>query len=383
MIITNIQEELQSQQLQDKTIFDPFQVTLTFSALTRQKLHWLTALWRDLDVYVTVMDRQYRVLFNIYQFQAFYQQYQQHFPDAKELTTLKTIWQAHQLWWRGQNFALNLTTKPVIYDILNTSPDSFYDGGALNTVDDVLRRVAVDLENGATILEIGGQTTRPGFKPITPEVEIERVIPEIKAIKAHFPEALIAVDTYKTPVMQAALDAGADIINDVNGFRDDPEKLTLLKTYQPAVLTMHENRGKAYTEDLTSNVQRFFKTNLQLLLDAGLPYEAIALDQGVGYSANADNIQDFAFMRTLDQLNIFQRPTMVAVSNKGFYGKLLGLSKEERLLPTIVSETAMIQQGGRLIRVHDVKATADMIKLLDAINNSFLIDKENDEITRA
>lgn len=370
----------QTDKIKTETIFDPFKIRLIFTGLTRRKLHWLTTLWQDLDVPVTFEAPAYVVAFNIYQYQAFYETYQTAFPTEPETKTLQEIWQAHQLWWRGANFELDLTTTPVIYDIINTSPDSFYDGGALNGVDDVLKRVATDIEAGAKIVEVGGQTTRPGFKEITPEVELQRVIPEIKAIKARFPEVLVAIDTYKTPVMQAALDAGVDIINDVNGFRDDKQKLALLKAYRPAILTMHENRGHPYTEALTQAIQAFFKENLAMLMDAGVPYDAIALDQGIGYSANADNIQDFAFMRTLDQLNLFKRPTMVAVSNKGFYGKLLGLAKEDRLLPTIVSEALMIQQGGRLIRVHDVKATADMIKLNKAINTSFLIDKTKDEI---
>lgn len=372
-----------TEKIQTAVVFDPFKIQLVFTELTRRKLHWLNGLWQDLDVAVTFEAPAYVVAFNIYQYQAFYETYQADFPEEPETKTLKKIWQDHQVWWRGRDFALNLTTTPVVYDIINTSPDSFYDGGQLNNLTEVLHRVEADVKAGAKIVEVGGQTTRPGFKEVTPEVELKRVIPEIKAIKAEFPEILVAVDTYKVPVMQAALDAGVDIVNDVNGFKDDERKLKLLKAYQPAVLTMHENRGRPYVTALTKSIQDFFKENIALLMQAGLPFEAIALDQGIGYSANADNIQDFAFMRTLDQLNRFKRPTMVAVSNKGFYGKLLGLAKEDRLLPSIVSEALMIQQGGRLIRVHDVKATADMIKLTQAINSAFLIDKTKDEINRA
>ncbi|GAF41437.1 dihydropteroate synthase [Agrilactobacillus composti DSM 18527 = JCM 14202] len=372
-------EVLISDTLAGQTIFDPFNVDLKFTETDSDELAWLIPLWADLDVTLTQVRADFKVHFNIYQFKAFVAEINRRLPNSTCAAQLAQIWAAHQLWWRGRDFELDLTTTPIVYSILNTSPDSFYDGGVLQNVDDVIRRAEVDVANGAKVLEVGGQTTRPGFTEVTPEVELQRVLPEIKAIQSHFPDVLIAVDTYKTPVMQAVLDAGVHIINDVNGFRDDPAKLALLKTYQPAVLTMHENRGKPYKDDLTSNVQGFFEENLALLAKA-VPYDHIALDQGIGYSAKADNIQDFAFMRTLDKLNLYKRPTMVAVSNKGFYGKLLGLAKDDRLLPTIISETLMIQQGGRLIRVHDSKATADMIKLLDAINNSFLIDKSDDEI---
>ncbi|WP_416353712.1 dihydropteroate synthase [Agrilactobacillus fermenti] len=376
-----ISEQKDLFQLATRTTFDPYQIQLTLTDLTTAEQGWLRPLLADLDVLYQQLGTNFAIKFDIYQFEAFKHAFLTHESATALRTQIQQIWSEHQVWWRGRNFSLNLTTEPIVYSIINTSPDSFYDGGVLKDMDAVMQRVAADVEAGAKVIEVGGQTTRPGFKPITPEVEIKRTVPQVKAIKQAYPDVVVAVDTYKAPVMRAVLAAGADVINDVNGFNDDPEKLRLLREYQPAVLTMHENRGRPYKDSLTPNIRQFFKTNMEMLLqEADLDYEAIALDQGIGYSANADNIQDFAFMRSLSELNIFGRPTMVAVSNKGFYGKLLGLAKDNRLLPTIVSETVMIQQGGRLIRVHDVKATADMIKLLKAINTSFLIDKENDEI---
>lgn len=376
-----IRERKETQTLGTETIFDPFSTELIFEKVTRRKLHYLLPLWKDLDVSFNNEDGQsYCARFNIHQLERLVHECQRLMPQTDELKQLESIWAAHQLYWRGASFELNLTTEPIIYSILNTSPDSFYDGGELKDMDAVLDRAEADVMAGAKVLELGGQTTKPGFKPIEASEEISRVVPQLRAIKQRFPDIPLAVDTYKTDVMDAALNAGADIINDVNGFRDDMKKLDLVKEFEPAVVTMHENRGHPYMEDLTTNIRRFFSKNLKMFLEAGIPYCSIALDQGIGYSANPDNLQDFAFMRTIGQLNQFNRPTMVAVSNKGFFSKLLDVDKTERLTPTLICEAAMIHEGGRIIRVHDVAATAKMMKLVQAMDTSFLVDKTEDAI---
>lgn len=166
----------------------------------------------------------------------------------------------------------------MIYGIMNITPDSFFDGGQYKTKDDVLNHVDAMLQAGADVIEVNGQTTRPGFTEVTPQVELDRTLPYIRAIKARFPEAVLAVDTYKYDVMQAVLEEGVSIINDVNAFTDDPRKLKLMADSRVGLLTMHSSRDQEYT-DLTSSMRRFFEQNLAALTSHGIDIERIALDQ--------------------------------------------------------------------------------------------------------
>lgn len=180
-------EVLISDTLAGQTIFDPFNVDLKFTETDSDELAWLIPLWADLDVTLTQVRADFKVHFNIYQFKAFVAEINRRLPNSTCAAQLAQIWAAHQLWWRGRDFELDLTTTPIVYSILNTSPDSFYDGGVLQNVDDVIRRAEVDVANGAKVLEVGGQTTRPGFTEVTPEVELQRYYQKSRPFKAIFP----------------------------------------------------------------------------------------------------------------------------------------------------------------------------------------------------
>lgn len=288
---------------------------------------------------------------------------------------LRQILKQYDIIWQAGDHRFNLTEKAMIYAVMNITPDSFYDGGRYQSMDAVLKHVEQMLADGADIIEVNGQTTRPGFKEVTPEVEIERTIPYMKAIRQAFPKVVFAIDTYKLPVMKAAIDEGVSIINDVNAFTDNPDKLALLAQNNVGLLTMHSSRGHEY-DDLTTGMHRFFEQNLADITSAGIDIERIALDQGIGYSKVPDGAQDYVMMRNLDQFNDFRRPIMTAISRKGYLGLLLGLKKDERLPMTLVTEAEMYLKGGRILRVHDVKETKQLVTLLDEIRNGYWLPTE-------
>lgn len=300
------------------------------------------------------------------------------FVDQELAESLNEIRVAHRQLWRAGRFRFDVTTTPLIYAILNITPDSFYDGGRYFTANQWQQQVAQLAETGADIIEVGGQTTRPGgFVEISPEEEINRVVPAVKFIRQHYPQVAVAVDTYKLPVMAAVLEAGADIINDVQAFNDH-EKRRLLASCSAGLVTMHSSRDREY-QNLTSEMHHFFEQNLAELTSAGIDRERIVLDQGIGYSMVADGNQDCAMMRNIDQFNDFHRPLLVAISRKGFGKKLLGLAKKDRLPVTLVAETYMYLHGGRILRVHDVEETRQLLVMLSAIEEGYWNHQLNDE----
>lgn len=293
------------------------------------------------------------------------------FPDAIQAgQALSEISAAHTVIWQIRDWHIDLSQKALVYGIMNITPDSFFDGGKYQTEAAVLAHVAEMVAAGVDVIEVNGQTTRPGFVEVKSNIEIKRTIPYIKAIKATYPDILVAIDTYKLPVMQAAIEAGVDIINDVNGFSDNPAKLELLATSDVGVLTMLNSRQREMVA-LTPEMHDLFAQNLSLLTNAGIERRRIALDQGIGYANTPHSSQDYGMMLNINKFNDFKRPMMIAISRKGYLGKLLELKKEDRLNMTLVTETMMYLQGAHIIRVHDVLETRQMVTLLDKIKTGY------------
>ncbi len=290
--------------------------------------------------------------------------------DEEAVADLNQIHDAHRVYWQAGRFKFDVTEKPLIYGILNVSPDSFYDGGRFVAFDDMQQQVTKMVDAGVDVIEVGGQTTRPGFTEIDADTEWQRVGPVIDCLTKNFPQVPLAIDTYKYPVMQQALQAGVDIINDVNAFVDDPRKLTLLADSKVGLLTMHSNRDVEYT-DLSTEMLAFFTKNLQALEDAGIARDRIALDQGIGYAKVADGQQDYTMMRNIELLNAFKRPLMVAISRKGFGAQLFNLPKDDRLAVTLIAESAMFLRGGNILRVHDIVETVQLRKMLQVIESAY------------
>lgn len=290
--------------------------------------------------------------------------------DSNILESINSIARENTIIWKAGRFCFDTIDKPIVYAILNITPDSFYDGGRYQTEEQIKKHVEEIVNAGADVIEVGGQTTKPGgYVEITPEEEISRVIPTIRYIHDNYPQVAVAVDTYKIPVMKAAIEAGVDIVNDVRAF-EDPEKVKLMAESNVGLVTMHSNRDTEY-DNLTKVMCEFFTNNLRMLIDGGIDEDRIILDQGIGYAKVADGEQDYAMMRNINQLNRFGRPILVAISRKGFGKKLFNLDKEDRLPVTLVAETAMFMAGGRVIRAHDIAETKQLVDMIDVINRNY------------
>ncbi|GAB2020942.1 hypothetical protein RyT2_00150 [Pseudolactococcus yaeyamensis] len=277
--------------------------------------------------------------------------------------------QGKDIIWQANGHDLTQETG-IIYGVLNVSPESFYNGERVGGVAVSLAQATQQLADGADVIEVGGQTTRPGFVPLSPEAEIARIVPVIQGIKKAHPYAVVAVDTYKYEVMVAAIEAGADIINDVNGFTDDPRKLSLMATTAVGLLTMFNPRDNDLSPDIASDMIAWFTENLASLESAGIQRERIALDPGVGYSKNSDVYQDLAMMRAVGRLKVFNRPIMTAVSNKGWAKFLFDLPKDERADLSLVAATEMYRLGAKVLRVHDVKSARQMTSFVELLKNA-------------
>jgi dihydropteroate synthase len=271
--------------------------------------------------------------------------------------------------WQVNGHELTQETG-IIYGVLNVSPESFYNGEQVGDLAASLAQATQQLADGADVIEVGGQTTRPGFTPLTPEAEIARIVPVIKAIKKAHPYAVIAVDTYKYEVMVAAIEAGADIINDVNGFTDDERKLALMAETQVGLLTMFNPRDCDLSDDISADMVAWFTDNLATLTAAGIAKERIALDPGVGYSKNSDVSQDLAMMNTVGNLKSFGHPIMTAIANKGWAKFMFDLPKDERADLSLVAATEMYRRGAKILRVHDVKSARQMTSFVEILKNA-------------
>jgi dihydropteroate synthase len=342
-----------------------------FSDLTETETKKMADLIGQLDSFYRSDANKLTALLSLRAIQQLIQLWKNFFDEGSE--QLQSIFEGHQMVWKTGQYSYDLTNTAMIYGIMNNTPDSFYDGGYYQGENALMQHVEDMLENGADVIEVNGQTTRPGFTEVSPEVEIERTIPLIRDINKNFPDTNVAIDTYKLPVMKAALDEGVSIVNDVNAFTDDPEKLSLMANSNAGLLTMHSSRGHEY-QNLTQGIHKFFQDNLAELQSAGVEFERIAIDQGIGYSKVVHGAQDYSMIRNVDQFNDLNRPMMVAISRKGFFGDLLGIAKDDRLPMTLVTEAAMYLKGGRILRVHDAKETHQLVTLLDQIENSFWID---------
>ncbi len=292
-------------------------------------------------------------------------------PTDEELCrSLAKIAANHTVYWRAGRFDFNVSAKPIIYGIMNITPDSFYDGGRYNTPEAMREHIRQMVAAGADVIEVNGQTTKPGgYKEVSPEEELARIVPGIKMLQKEFPNVAIAVDTYKLPVMEKVLAMGVDIINDVRAF-DDQRKLLLLKNSRAGLVTMHSSRDREYG-NLTVEMKHFFEHNLAKISEAGINLDRVIIDEGIGYSKVADGEQDYAMMRNIDEFRYLNRPIMVAISRKGFGKKLFDLPKDERLPVTLIAETYMYLHGGRVLRVHDIEETRQLVKMIDTITAGY------------
>ncbi len=269
---------------------------------------------------------------------------------------------------------LNLEQKPLVMGIINCTPDSFFSGSRNEVPGEALLTASRMIGEGARILDVGGESTRPGSSYVSLEEEIQRVIPVVEAIRS-LPAAegiLISVDTRKRAVAEAALDAGADIINDISALRDDPDMLPLVVERDCPVCIMHmqgtpENMqiNPDYS-DVVEEVRRFLLDTAEKAVAAGAEPSRIILDPGIGFGKRQED--NLALIRHIDQFAKEGYPVLMGLSRKSFIGRILNdAPPEERLIGSLTANGWCAAKGVDILRVHDVKETVDMIRVLKEI----------------
>ncbi len=256
-------------------------------------------------------------------------------------------------------------SRPVVMGIINVTPDSFYTESRRFTVDSALRIAENMLAEGARILDIGGQSTRPGSQALTAAEEMARVLPVIEAICQRFPESVLSIDTYFSAVAKASVEAGAAIVNDISGGNFDKEMLATVAALRVPYVCMHV-KGTADTmhqadaaSDITKEVLDYFIERKQACIDLGIT--DLIIDPGFGFSKTI--AQNFQILKNLEVFSMLEKPLLLGVSRKSSIYKTLGITPDEALNGTTVLNTAGLLKGAAILRVHDVREAAEAIEL--------------------
>lgn len=280
-------------------------------------------------------------------------------------------------------------SRTYVMGILNITPDSFSGDGLMpplprgegrDRIEQSLRQAGYFLKYGADILDVGGESTRPGSQPVGAEEEMERVVPVIQAISKQFPEALISIDTYKSKVAEAGFKAGAHMLNDVWALRADPELASVAKAFDVPVILMHnrsnpasvevrEQLGNAYIgseyDNLIEDVKRELLVSVEIAKKAGVEEKNIILDPGIGFGKTREH--NLELINRLDEVRALGHPVLLGPSRKSFIGFTLDLPADQRVEGTAAAVAVGITRGADIIRVHDVKEMSRVAKMTDAM----------------
>ena len=271
--------------------------------------------------------------------------------------------------WRIRRRTLSLS-RPLVMGILNRTPDSFSDGGEIGTSEALLRKAEQLLEEGAAILDLGGESTRPGATPVPVREEIRRTRPAVEAIRRRW-DVPVSIDTRNAEVARAALDAGASIVNDVSGLAHDSDMAGVVQEFGAGVVLMHM-RGTPRTmaeyatyEDLLLEVADELGAAAERAMEAGIPETSIVLDPGLGFAKTA--AQSWELLRELPRLSALGFPLLVGPSRKSFLGAAIDLPPAERVTATAVACALAVERGARIVRVHDVRPTFEALQVVEAL----------------
>lgn len=274
--------------------------------------------------------------------------------------------------WRSRNRELSLTPRGVVMGILNVTPDSFSDGGKFDKPEPAVQHALRMLDEGAQIIDIGGESTRPGASPVPPHEETKRVVPIIEELRQARPDCWISIDTRNASTARAALAAGADIVNDVTGLAGDPEMLTAVAEAGAALVIMHM-KGVPQTmqtapeyEDVVTEVREFFEQQLKRCIAMGMTTDQIVFDPGIGFGKSLEH--NLQLLRNLTGLRVADRPLLLGVSRKSLFGKLVDAGVDDRLWPTVATTAWTRFDDAALIhRVHDVRENVHALRMVEAI----------------
>lgn len=259
--------------------------------------------------------------------------------------------------------------------VLNVTPDSFSDGGRFVDASAALAQARLLVEEGADILDIGGESTRPGSAPVSLDTELGRILPVVEAVVSELP-VVISVDTRKAEVARQALHAGAHLVNDISALEFDPQMAGVVRDFGAGLVLMHMQgspesmQQDPYYEDVVTEVLEALRTSVQNARKAGIPRECLAVDPGIGFGKTVEqNLQLLAGLPFFQEVNV---PVLVGTSRKSFIGKILNREVEDRLPGTLASVTLAVAYGAHIVRVHDVAACGDAARLAEALINTWV-----------
>lgn len=263
-------------------------------------------------------------------------------------------------------------SSPVIMGILNATPDSFSDGGEYNAIESAIGRIGLMVSQGADIIDVGGESTRPGSEPVTEQEELERVIPILNEALPQFPDTIFSIDTTKYRVAEQALEAGVHMLNDISGLQKEPRFIELCVKYNAGYILMHSQGNPKTMQDdpsykeVVSDVRQFFEQQLEQARAAGL--KKVILDPGIGFGKTQEHNLDL--LKNLDRFLNLGCPLMVGASRKSMIGKLLNDREvDDRVVGTVAVHYDAMIRGARILRVHDVKEAKDSILVYNALRN--------------
>ena len=274
-----------------------------------------------------------------------------------------------------ENYSINCKgnlidlSTPKIMSIVNTTPDSFYDGGQYNTIEKALQKVEVDISNNATFIDIGGYSSKPNAAHVTEEEELKRTIPVIEAILKSFPEAVISIDTFRGKVAKEAVDAGAALINDISAFELDKEMINTLKTYKVPYILMHmlgtpqNMQNNPSYKNVVKDIIQFLSNKIKELKTFGI--HDIIIDPGFGFGKTLSN--NYELIANLNYFKTLKHPLLVGVSRKSIIYKLLNINSLDSINGTTALNMYSLLNGANILRVHDTKEAKECIRIFNEI----------------
>ena len=260
-------------------------------------------------------------------------------------------------------------TTPVVMGILNLTPDSFYDGGSCETIDDQLRKVESMLADGAAIIDIGAVSTKPGAPEVSEAEELARLVPSLEAISRNFPGTILSVDTFRPAVARASAACGASMINDIYGGRFDPDMIRTVAGLRLPYVLMHMKGTPATMQtdpsysDVVAEVFYFFERQTELCREMGVTQ--VIIDPGFGFGKTVEH--NFTLLAALEDFRSFQAPILVGLSRKSMINKVLRINPREALNGTTVLNTIALMKGADILRVHDVREAVEAVKLVSSL----------------
>ncbi|WP_228385110.1 dihydropteroate synthase [Polynucleobacter wuianus] len=274
--------------------------------------------------------------------------------------------------WRCGRFLFDFSKRkrPIVMGILNATPDSFSDGGQFRSAKDAIAQAEIMIKSGVDLIDIGGESTRPGAEPVSLHEELDRVLPVIEGLKdCGVP---LSIDTYKAETMRQALTAGVDCVNDIWALRQEGAMSAVLESNKCGIVLMHMQRDPVTMQfnpeyqDVVAEVKQFLKERADLLIGKGIDHNRITIDPGFGFGKSLEhNLNMLTKFQSFSELGY---PVLAGISRKSMIGKITGKDTNERVAPSVVAAIMAADRGAKIVRVHDVPETIDAFKLWEAVN---------------